>query len=73
MLSSEDRAKFAEAMKVEIDGLQDILEVVWHQDIPDGVKPLPAVWAYDVLSFCLLVLSILHHRSCTSRVIQNRF
>jgi hypothetical protein len=46
MLAAADRPKFAEAMQKEINGVQDILEVVKHQDIPEGIKPLPAIWAF---------------------------
>ncbi len=46
MLASDDRPKFAEAMQKEIDGVRDMLEIVPCQDIPAGVKPLPAVWAF---------------------------
>jgi hypothetical protein len=46
MLASEDRQKFAEAMQVEINGVRDMLEVVQRQDIPAGIKPLPAIWAF---------------------------
>jgi hypothetical protein len=46
MLGAEDRPQFVAAMKKEIDGLQDILEVVTRTSLPPDVKPLPAIWAF---------------------------
>jgi len=46
MLKASDRDNFITAMQDEIAGLQDLLQVVPRASLPDGVKPLPAIWAF---------------------------
>lgn len=46
MLTSEDRPQFVEAMKLEVAGIQNMLEVAPRSSIPLDNKPLPAVWAF---------------------------
>lgn len=46
MLKGSDRDNFITAMQDEIAGLQDLLQVVPRASLPDGVKPLPAIWAF---------------------------
>jgi hypothetical protein len=46
MLQSSDSSQFEAAMQTEMDGLHDILKVLLRTSVPEGVKPLPAVWAF---------------------------
>jgi len=46
MLKAPDKTKFVEAMEQEVDGLRDMLQVIPRSSLPDGVKPLPAIWAF---------------------------
>jgi len=46
MLQADDRPDFVDAMKKEVDGLWHMLQVVPRSSMPEGVKPLPAVWAF---------------------------
>jgi hypothetical protein len=46
MLKAHDRDKFVVAMDKEVDGLRDMLQVVPRSSLPDGVKPLLAIWAF---------------------------
>jgi hypothetical protein len=47
MLHSLDRLCFAEALLTEMEGLQDMLEIVLRAQAPAHVKTLPAVWAFN--------------------------
>ncbi len=46
MLQTPDRPQFETAMQSEMDGLHDVFKVVLRTSVPEGVKPLPAVWAF---------------------------
>jgi hypothetical protein len=46
MLAADDRDRFVDAMKHELDGLQHMLQVIPCTSIPHNTKPLPAVWAF---------------------------
>jgi len=46
MLKAPDKTKFVEAMEQEVDGLRDMLQVIPRSSLPEGVKLLPAIWAF---------------------------
>jgi len=46
MLQAEDCPNFAKAMKQEVTGLSDTLEVVARSTVPPNQKPLPAIWVF---------------------------
>lgn len=46
ILKTQDRDKIIIAMGKEVNGLIDMLQVVPRSSLPDGIKPLPAIWAF---------------------------